>query len=630
MFKTVLNKLNDVFNNFNQTIGYVIFKKIFLGYLCIVIFISVYQSFVEIDESKKMVEKNMKMIEKQFSNELREPLLKKDFIKVNKILNSISNAEIISGIILTTKNKKIYFPVDRTHYSKENYDNYKFTIYESAYFSKAYLADVELYTNNHIATTRALNQIYRIIIYFVVFTLLFWILTIFYTNKYLTLPLKKLITGIRDFEKHDEEKSHIKLQLNNLMELSILADAFNKMSGKISEDIINLKQLTMIQGLQKKALENANRAKDDFLANMSHELKTPLNSINLISSIMKKNKNGKFDEKEVKNLEIINSCGNDLLFLINDVLDISKLEAGKLELYYETIETKKVMVEIKDMFEPQIIEKRLKFDFKYDESIENIFSDKQRIKQIIKNLISNSLKFLEKGEIRFYVENDNEFIKVTVSDDGIGIQEDKLNTIFDRFKQADESTTRKYGGTGLGLAICKELTELFNGKINIQSKFGTGTTVTVHFPKNLDNAKELKKESKPISEAKKESLDNTIFFGNDALIEEKEEIKKNILILNKDPINYMSLIIELNKNYSVQQSLGLSDFKSKLKSSDFALLIVDMECITKEQIDEYFLKREEKIVFVSKEEKKESSFLTITKPFDKEKTLKTLLKVMEE
>ena len=114
----------------------------------------------------------------------------------------------------------------------------------------------------------------------------------------------------------------------------------------------------MIQNLQKKALEDANRAKDDFLANMSHELKTPLNSINLISSIMMKNKESKFEPKEVKNLEIINNCGNDLLFLINDVLDISKLEAGKLQLYYETIDTKKIIYEIKDMFEPQILNKK--------------------------------------------------------------------------------------------------------------------------------------------------------------------------------------------------------------------------------------------------------------------------------
>ncbi|WP_321468270.1 HAMP domain-containing sensor histidine kinase [Halarcobacter sp.] len=615
--KNLFNNFNSVFNNFNETIGYLVFKKIFLGYLSIVIIISIYQGIVEIKESQKILQKSLKSIETLFSDQIRSAVMTKDDIQINKTLNIISKEEIISGILLVTKDKKIYFPVDRRYYSKEKYQAYKFRIYDSPYFKTNFVADVEFYIEKSIHQDRVLTQLTRIGTYFIIFTFLFWILIVFYTNKYLTIPLKKLIDGIREFEEHDEEKSHIKLQLNNLRELTILADAFNKMSGKISEDIINLKQLTMIQNLQKKALEDANRAKDDFLANMSHELKTPLNSINLISSIMMKNKNNKFDEKDVKNFQIINNCGNDLLFLINDVLDISKLEAGKLELYYETLNAKRLMYEIKDMFEPQVLEKNLNFVFNFDKNIEFIYSDKQRIKQIVKNLLSNSLKFVHEGEIRFLVEDESDFIKITISDDGIGIENEKLNTIFDRFKQVDGSTTRKYGGTGLGLAICKDLVGLFKGEIKIESEIDIGTTVTVLIPKNLDKVNKetaCEIEEKKVAEKKKINEVKDFLFDKEEEKIEKEE-KKNILILNNNPINYMQLIIELNKKYKVKQDSNIKDFISKIEKENFDLLIIDMDCLTKEQLNTYILHKNKKAILVNDEEIE--GFETINKPFDK-------------
>ncbi|XOB63315.1 sensor histidine kinase [Campylobacterota bacterium DY0563] len=621
--KKLFNNFNSVFNNFNETIGYLVFKKIFLGYLTIVIIISIYQGIVEIKESQKILQKSLKSIETLFSDQIRSAVMTKDEIQIYKTLNIISKEEIISGILLVTKNKKIYFPVDRRDYSQEKYQTYKFRIYDSPYFKTNFVVDVEFYIEKSIHQDRVITQLSRIGTYFVIFTFLFWILIVFYTNKYLTIPLKKLIDGIREFEEHDEEKSHIKLQLNNLRELTILADAFNKMSGKISEDIINLKQLTMIQNLQKKALEDANRAKDDFLANMSHELKTPLNSINLISSIMMKNKNNKFDEKDVKNFEIINNCGNDLLFLINDVLDISKLEAGKLELYYETLNAKRLMYEIKDMFEPQVLEKDLEFVFNYDKNIEFIYSDKQRIKQIVKNLLSNSLKFVHEGAIRLIIEDESDFMKITVSDDGIGIEKEKLGTIFDRFKQVDGSTTRKYGGTGLGLAICKDLVGLFKGEIKIESEIDKGTTITVLIPKNLDKVNKetaYEVEEKKATEKKKNNEVKNFLFDEDEEEKIENEEKRNILILNKDPINYMQLIIELNKKYKVKQDSNIKDFISKVDKELCDLLIIDMDCLTKEQLNTYILPKEKKLILVSNEEVE--GFETIKKPFDKTQMVK--------
>jgi signal transduction histidine kinase len=249
----------------------------------------------------------------------------------------------------------------------------------------------------------------------------------------------------------------------------------------------------MIREIQKNKLEDqkteliqANKSKDDFLANMSHELKTPLNSINVISDVMMRNRANNLDEKQVKNLEIINKCGKDLLFLINDVLDISKLEAGQIILNNGTIDIKELIRSIYDMFYPQTKVKDIDFVLKIDESLNNIYSDEDRIKQIVKNLLSNALKFTQEGKISLIVKDENENIRILVKDEGIGIPEDKLEHIFDRFKQVDGSTTRKYGGTGLGLAICKELAQLLKGNITVKSELDKGSTFEVVISKNED------------------------------------------------------------------------------------------------------------------------------------------------
>lgn len=629
MAKKLFTNFNNIFHNFNHTVGYLIFKKIFLRYIFIVSILATYQIFSEYQQVKDEKINDLKLIGNLFYDDLKNSLINNNREKINKILNTVYNEKLISAVAFTfDKNQEKIF-LKKEQINSKDFLKYNFSFFDSSLESKRYLANLELFLNKKIVIQEAKKSISLILISILFSVMIFWILAIAYTNIYLTIPLKKLLNGIREFENHEEERSHIKLQLNNLMELTILADSFNKMSSKISEDIINLRQLTMIQNSQKKALEQANRAKDDFLANMSHELKTPLNSINLISTIMLKNRDNKFNEKEIKNLEIIKTCGNDLLFLINDVLDISKLEAGKLELYYETIDAKKLIYEIKEMFEPQILEKNLDFVFKLDDKIDLIYSDKQRIKQIIKNLLSNSLKFVHEGSIRFLVKDKEQFIEIEISDEGIGIQEDKLETIFDRFKQVDGSTTRKYGGTGLGLAICKDLVQLFKGDIKIKSKLNEGTTVTVLIPKNLDKVNqdeiEKQKEIQLLKDnPKQKKTENNYLFEQEEKKLESFENKKSICILNNEPINYMALIIELNKKYRVEQSSNIKDFLEKIKNSHFDLYIVDMECLSKEQFKKYIEIKEEKKILVSKEILEEENF--IKKPFDKNQMLSLISK----
>ena len=222
--------------------------------------------------------------------------------------------------------------------------------------------------------------------------------------------------------------------------------------------------------------------KSEFLANMSHELRTPLNSIILLSDMLLEDKLGHLDQEEIKKASIIHHSGNELLRLINDVLDLSKIEAGKMELIVDAFESSTFNEEITSQFQQQAQEKNLHLTTS-DSYKGIIYSDKDRLAQIVRNLISNALKFTTDGTISLDIKPaDNDRINISVSDTGIGIPDDKLTSIFEAFQQADGGTSRQYGGTGLGLSISKELTRMLGGELSVKSKTTEGSTFTIIIP----------------------------------------------------------------------------------------------------------------------------------------------------
>ncbi len=354
-------------------------------------------------------------------------------------------------------------------------------------------------------------------------------------SKTITEPIEKLSDETSQIKTTD---SKIELLDTDISEIYTLNSNFVTMMNELNERTQRLYEA-------KVEAEELSKAKDDFLANMSHELKTPLNSINVISDVMAKNRSGKLDEKQVKNLQIINKCGKDLLFLINDVLDLSKLEAGQIIVNNSSINLKDLMSSIYDMFYPQTKMKNIDFVMKIDESLESIYSDEDRIKQIIKNLLSNALKFTEKGRISLVVKDDKENIRIIVEDEGIGIPKDKLEHIFDRFKQVDGSTTRKYGGTGLGLAICKELAMLLKGDVYVSSELDKGSKFEVTIAKN-----EGLLESLALLDIKNKQ--ETIFKSNE----------ERIFIYNSDPVTNIELISKVRNYKNIIQVMNLEDIKN--------------------------------------------------------------------
>lgn len=270
---------------------------------------------------------------------------------------------------------------------------------------------------------------------------------------------------------------------------------------QLEERNISINEAREAISLKAEELEISSKYKSEFLANMSHELRTPLNSILILARILKENRPENLNEDQIKYAGVIHNAGNDLLSLINDILDLSKIESGKVDLTIEPVNPEGIKYHMESLFTELARSKKIQFNTQLDESLPgHIFTDQSRVEQIVKNLLSNAFKFTpEHGQISlnmraapkhslFFADRlkntREEIIEINVKDSGIGIPEDKQKLIFEAFQQADGSTSRKFGGTGLGLSISKELAFILGGEIQVSSKPNEGSTFSLFLPVN--------------------------------------------------------------------------------------------------------------------------------------------------
>ncbi len=280
------------------------------------------------------------------------------------------------------------------------------------------------------------------------------------------------------------------------LEITLTYNHLEQLVAKRTQELIDAKRIA----------EDANKAKSQFLANMSHELRSPLNSLLIIAEVLASNKKGNLDEEQVEEAKIVLKSGRDLLALINDVLDLSKVEAGKMSVNIETINLNSFSAEITSNFRHLSQQKGLELNVQNSSNLEFLSTDYQKLSQIIKNFISNAIKFTEKGSvsIKIYSPEQNEIpnelmiseniIAFSVSDTGIGIAENKKESVFESFQQEEGGISRKYGGTGLGLTISRRLAELLEGTITLSSKKGEGSTFTLFIPNTNHNSENNKKK----------------------------------------------------------------------------------------------------------------------------------------
>ncbi len=242
--------------------------------------------------------------------------------------------------------------------------------------------------------------------------------------------------------------------------------------------------------LKARELEQASRYKSDFLANMSHELRTPLNSSLILAKLLADNPDDNLTAEQVKYAQTIQSSGNDLLNLINDILDLSKIEAGHVDIRPEPVSVERLSNNLRQVFEPIAKNKSLGFEIDISPECPAVIeTDLQRIEQILKNLLSNAFKFTEKGKVTLSMSRTGDGqVAFGVTDTGIGIAPEQQKRIFEAFHQADGTISRKFGGTGLGLSISRELVRLLGGTIHIRSQEGKGSTLTVTLPLAYDPA----------------------------------------------------------------------------------------------------------------------------------------------
>jgi signal transduction histidine kinase/CheY-like chemotaxis protein/HAMP domain-containing protein len=275
------------------------------------------------------------------------------------------------------------------------------------------------------------------------------------------------------------------------------------------------------KSLEEKAeqLQLTSKYKSEFLANMSHELRTPLNSLLILAQQLYENREGNLSEKQVRYAKTIHSCGDDLIQLINDILDLSKIESGYISTDFINVRFNEITSFVETTFKHVSENKNLRFNIEMDNKLpDSLETDVQRLNQILKNLLSNAFKFTEKGGVQLKIyeahknwkqnnpnlDNAKKVVAFEIKDTGIGISKDKQNIIFEAFQQAEGSTSRKYGGTGLGLSISRGLADLLGGSIELESEAGQGSSFTLFLPidYNPNMVKKEKQSSLTVSEYK--------------------------------------------------------------------------------------------------------------------------------
>ena len=367
----------------------------------------------------------------------------------------------------------------------------------------------------------------------------------------LRITNEELIHKTHLLESSEEE---LRVQQEELTQTNI---ELNRKAEELEVRNIDLNEAQQTVELKIQEVEQASKYKSEFMANMSHELRTPLNSILILAKLLQDNKHRNLNEEQIKYANVIHGAGSDLLELINELLDLAKIESGKIDLNLERIPTNEFLYATEDLFKAIAKEKGIIFSTSIENEVpKEFYTDEYRVQQVLKNFLSNSFKFTNQGgkvELNIKLKADN--ICFEVKDSGKGISQEKQDLIFEAFRQEDGSTSRKYGGTGLGLSISKEIATLLGGRITLHSEIGEGSTFTLILPIQKADQNVVANEIE-----KAEAYTPKTIFKVVAEAKESKPIvidgqQRTILII-EDDINFADILKGFAENYGFKAILA--------------------------------------------------------------------------
>ncbi len=414
----------------------------------------------------------------------------------------------------------------------------------------------------YVVVSSNLNALHHAVYQTLKITAIIFLLSVLIAYVLSQIMVKALITPILNMARFSQKVSQDKDYSYRLVndrndELGILMEQFNLMLAQIEQQ-----NKELIEAKEK--AESSSKAKEHFLANMSHEIRTPLNAIDGMAKLLKETP---LNQEQKEYLSAMESSTANLLVIINDILDISKIEAGQLTIEKIGFKPEKLLHDVVKSLQLKAQEKNIFLHLDYDPSIpEILIGDPVRLTQVIINLVNNAIKFTQKGGVTISVkyqgtENDCAGLLFEIIDTGIGIPEDKIDTIFENFKQADDSTTRKFGGTGLGLSISKKIVELFGGELQVKSKVNFGSTFYFTLCLPLGTEDDL-----PESENPQE-------------IEMIHEVAgKKVLLVEDHEINrFLATTVLENWKMQVEVAENGKEAVEKVKNNSYDIVLMDMQ-----------------------------------------------------
>ncbi len=365
------------------------------------------------------------------------------------------------------------------------------------------------------------------------------------------------VQGVR---KGDGTADYLVILIDDITDRKKAEEALRKSHAELE---VKVKERTRDLEIKMKEAEDANRLKSEFLANMSHELRTPLNSIIVLSNVLKEERIGK--EQDYEHLEVIERNGRKLLELINDIMNLSRIESGQMELRISSFSLGVAIKEITEGIMPMAEAKGLSIRCDIDPDMPLINSDDKLVYSIFQNLMSNAVKFMESGEVQVSAGCAGRYFQVRVEDTGIGISQDDLPHVFETFRQADGSLTRRHEGTGLGLALAKQGAKLLGGDISVESEPGKGSVFTLTLP---ISSQDIVEEHKTLTEeeTQPQMVKHAIQPGS----------KRTVLIVEDNPDNMLVLRATLYDRYKLLEAADGEQALEKALSEHPDLILLDM------------------------------------------------------